>query len=205
MTGADVPAEHGAKNRLTAWAHDLPFYRIDLVFLLVVLLSTGVIIRELFGGGGVGAEARQHIILGRYVQPIGWGATLLAVGATLYYSSKRSVLLGLRVAEAGFKALVAGELRRALDQHIVVSLAAVGLAVLHILNFAGTIQLTTGWLALGLMLVVAASGAFGRFVAAAPPLRRRWRQFHLPYTALFFIVLTVHILVKIGLVGAAGD
>lgn len=205
MTDVDDPARQVAKNRLTAWARDLRFQGLDLVFLVVVLLSAWVILGELFGRGGGEGRGDWHIILGRYIQPIGWGATILVVGATVYYSTKRSVLFGLTVAATGAKASVGRGLRRALDQHIVVSVVAVGLAGLHVLNFIGAIRLTTGWLAIGLMLVVTASGIFGRFVATAPALRRHWRRFHLPFTALFFIVLAVHILVKVGLTGDGGD
>lgn len=205
MTDAEIPVPQGAGRRLREWAGDVKFYGTDLVFLVVALLSTWVMVGELFGRLGGEGDGNLHLVIGHFIQPLGWASALAVVAATLYYSTKRSVLFGLSMSTSDERTPLGKTLRRSLDQHIVISVVALALAGLHILNFLGAIHVTTGWLTVGLMVLVAGSGIFGRFVATAPALRQHWRRFHLPYTALFFIVLTVHIVVKIGLVAGGGD
>jgi len=144
-------------------------------------------------------EKERRFIRGHLVQPLGWVAALLMVSATFYYSAKRSILTAVQVAEGPQRRIIARELRRALDRHIIAAVVAIAIAFLHLSNFFGSIRLSLGWLTLLLMLAVAASGVFGRFFAGAPGVRRNWRRFHLPLTYVFFAVLALHILQTIEL------
>ena len=177
----------------------------------ILLNGNTIATMKLDGTGGPAAPGRDaeeesdekpgHLVRGNLVQPLGWLAAILMIAATFYYSAKRSILTAIQVAEGPQRRIIGRELRVALDRHIVAALAAVGIALLHVANFFGELGLSIGWLTLLLMLVVALSGVFGRFFGQAPVVRRRWRQFHLPLTYLFFAVLAVHILQALELLG----
>ncbi|MBI2862783.1 MAG: hypothetical protein HYX89_08175 [Chloroflexi bacterium] len=153
------------------------------------------------GGGG---EGERPIVRKNLVVPLGWGAALIMILSTLYYSWKRSLYGPLRAAGGEAKLKAIAGLRSTLQWHMVLGLAAVGIAVFHVLNFTAKIQLSVSWLTLGMALTVAMSGAFGRFLARSDVVRRNWRRFHVPYTLLFFVVLLVHILEKTKVIGV-GD
>lgn len=72
-------------------------------------------------------------------------------------------------------------------------LAALSLAGLLVVSFAGV--------ALAMMVTVAISGVFGKYFARTETIRRYWRAFHVPYTILFFVVLLLHVLMKVHVFG----
>jgi len=187
-----------------------PFYEVPLTYqgqevarIKVDASSHQVIGEEPTRGKGPGEEAKKggrpqkgKIIPKNLVVPLGWGSTLIMVVSSLYYSWKRSLYSPLRAAGGEAKARAIAALRRTLWWHMALGVAAVGIAVAHVLNFTARVQLSVSWLTLGMAFVVALSGAFGRFLARSEAVRQNWRRFHLPYTALFFIVLFIHILEK---------
>lgn len=141
-------------------------------------------------------EKKVKLVAENLVTPLGWGAAILSVVVTLYYSWKRSLTAFFRIAEAG-KAQAAAALKRTLDYHCYLSLVALGIALLHSWNEWGEIRWNLSWLTLGMMSTVCVSGFFGKYLARTEFIRLTWRHFHIPYTVLFFAVLGIHILQKI--------
>lgn len=88
-------------------------------------------------------------------------------------------------------------MKHTLDYHCYLSLVALGIAALHSWNEIGEVRWSISWLTLGMMATVSISGFFGKYLARTEFIRMTWRRFHVPYTALFFAVLTIHILQKI--------
>jgi hypothetical protein len=142
-----------------------------------------------------------RVVSRRLVRPLGWLAVLLMISASLYYSAKRSILVAVRAAEGAQRKEIGSELSGALDRHIVASIMAIGLAVLHALNFIDEVGASLGWLTFALMLAVAASGVAGRYFLRAPGVRENWRRFHLPLTYVFFAVVALHVIDVIELIG----
>lgn len=141
-------------------------------------------------------EKAPKLVTGNLVTPLGWAAALLAIVVTLYYSWKRSLTSFFRIAEAG-KQQAAAALKRTLNYHCYLSLLALAIAALHSWNALGEVRWTVSWLTLGMMTTVSISGFFGKYLARTEFIRMTWRRFHVPYTVLFFAVLTVHIMQKI--------
>jgi len=146
-----------------------------------------------------GQESR--LIQKNLVVPLGWVAALVAISSSLYYSWKRSMFGPIRAMSGEAKARVIQSLRKTLWYHIAFGLIALAVAVLHVVNFWGKLRLSVSWLTLGMMVTVVLSGAFGKFGARSDLVRLHWRRFHVPYTILFFLVLAIHIIMKLGLAG----
>lgn len=135
------------------------------------------------------------------VLPLGFLSALIAIVSALYYSWKRSLYTTIRAVSGEAKAKAAVVLRQTLTLHITAGVIALGLAVLHVLNFTQKLHLTISWLTLAMMVTVVISGAFGKYFARTKAIRYHWRRFHVPYTVLFFLVLLLHALVKIHVLG----
>jgi hypothetical protein len=131
------------------------------------------------------------------VLPLGYLSALVAILSTLYYSWKRSLYGPIRAVAGEAKAMAITGLRRTLTLHMRAGVIALGLAALHVLNFTQKLHLTISWLTLAMMATVVASGAFGKYFAKTEVIRHYWRRFHVPYTVLFFLVLLLHVLMKV--------
>lgn len=154
------------------------------------------------GEGAKKPEAKKRkAVPGNLVQPLGWLAALVFIISTLYYSWRRGQVALIHHVSPDAKGAAIQGLRRLLRWHEALGLLALGLAVIHIINFWGKLQLSTSWLVFFMMITVILSGAFRQFMGRFGVVRTYWRSFHIPYTLLFLAVLTVHVLIKIGLMG----
>ncbi|MBI4233630.1 MAG: hypothetical protein HY686_04230 [Chloroflexi bacterium] len=135
------------------------------------------------------------------VQPVGWLAAMVAVISTLYYSWRRAQTAIVRESPAATKSVAIQRLRGLLRWHEAFGLLALGLAVVHLVDFWGKLQVSTSWLLFFMVVTVVLSGMFREVMGRYQAVRAYWRSFHIPYTALFFAVLSVHVLMKVGLLG----
>jgi hypothetical protein len=139
---------------------------------------------------------KLKIVPKKLVEPLGWIAALTTVVAILYYSWKRSLLKQARLMNHSAKVSVREGLRRTLALHCYVTFAGLAIAIAHVLDFASKTRLSLSYILLVMMVTVALSGTIGKYLAVTDLVRSHWRRFHVPYTALFFLVLAVHILQK---------
>jgi hypothetical protein len=142
---------------------------------------------------GGDSEGGGRLVGENLVTPLGWLAAILAIVVTLYYSLKHSLIGHLTIAEAG-KQQAAAALKMTLNYHCLLSFVALGLAALHSVS---QVRWSISWLTLAMMATVVVSGVFGKYWARTEFIRVTWRRFHVPYTVLFFVVLTIHILQNI--------
>jgi hypothetical protein len=191
---------------------DKPFYEVPIKYgdLEVAKVRVDPTTRQIIPPGAPGLKAKgkpekegekQKIIPKNLVLPLGWLSLLIALVSTLYFSWKRSLYAPIRAVAGEAKAKAITGLRRTLRLHMILGLIALGIAAMHVLNFTNKLQLSVSWLTLAMMVTVAMSDAFGRFLVRSEVVRANWRHFHVPYTILFLVVLLVHVLEKIKVLG----
>ncbi|MBI2166025.1 MAG: hypothetical protein HYU29_06435 [Chloroflexi bacterium] len=144
---------------------------------------------------------KARLVPGNLVQPLGWLAAMIAIVSTLHYSWRRAQTTVIRESQGDAKAVAIRRLRSLLWGHEVFGFLALGLAVLHLVNFWDRLQVSTSWLLFFMMVTVVLSGVFRQVTGRYQLVRMYWRSFHIPYTVLFFAVLIVHVLMKIGELG----
>lgn len=121
------------------------------------------------------------------------GLALLAMG---YFFYKKRMRVLVKTMDVAGKKQVGKKLKRAFYLHLTLALTAVLVAIFHIVRQWHTMTVDMGWLSLYMMITIGISGLIGRYAAKTPKLRRYWRQFHVPYSILFFAVLSLHIMQK---------
>jgi len=91
---------------------------------------------------------------------------------------------------------------RWLDVHCISSAASAGLALVHSRTRAAVILPVHyhSFLTLGLLLVLALSGALIRLYPGSPQVQKYWRLFHLPLSGSFYVTLLYHVVVKLGVI-----
>ena len=89
-----------------------------------------------------------------------------------------------------------------LDIHCISSATSAGLALVHSRTRAAVILPVHyhSFLTLGLLLVLALSGALIRLYPGRPHVRKYWRIFHLPLSVSFYFTLIYHVVVKLGVI-----
>ncbi len=89
-----------------------------------------------------------------------------------------------------------------MDVHSVFSVIAAGLALIHSRTKANVILPVhySSYLMLGLVLILAVSGALIRLYPRSPRVQKYWRMYHLPISTAFFVTLIYHVVVKLGVI-----
>jgi len=89
-----------------------------------------------------------------------------------------------------------------LDLHCLSSAASAGLALVHSRTRAAVILPIHyhSFLTLGLLLVLALSGALIRLYPGSFHVRKYWRIFHLPLSVGFYVTFLYHVVVKLGVI-----
>lgn len=145
---------------------------------------------------GLIKKKRHKFFTGDAVHALGWGALVLVGMSTLYSYYKRR-----RLKPGEMRILVVGgrrfSLRNILEWHGWLAMAATAFTIMHVLNFLDKIRLNVSFLTTFFFLTVALSGVIGRYVSKRNALFREWRRFHIPYTILFYVLLTIHVAQKL--------
>ena len=91
---------------------------------------------------------------------------------------------------------------RWMDFHILLSVIAAGLALIHSRTKANVILPVqySSYLMLGLVLLLAVSGALIRLYPKSLQVQKYWRIYHLPLSIAFFVILVYHVAVKLGVI-----
>ena len=89
-----------------------------------------------------------------------------------------------------------------LDIHCLSSAASAGLALVHSRTRAAVILPVHyhSFLTLGLLLLLALSGALIRLYPGSSQVRKYWRIFHMPLSVGFYVTVLYHVVVKLGVI-----
>jgi hypothetical protein len=89
-----------------------------------------------------------------------------------------------------------------LNIHCLSSAVAAGLALVHSRTKAAVILPVHyhSYLTLGLLLILAVSGALIRLYPENTNVKRYWRLYHLPFSIGFYVTLLYHVVLKLGVI-----
>ncbi|TRO55126.1 hypothetical protein E2P71_03190 [Candidatus Bathyarchaeota archaeon] len=89
-----------------------------------------------------------------------------------------------------------------LNIHCISSAVSAALALVHSRTKAAVILPVHyhSYLTLGLLLVLAVSGALIRLYPENVYVRRYWRLYHLPFSICFYVTLLYHVVLKLGVI-----
>ena len=89
---------------------------------------------------------------------------------------------------------------RWMDVHSLFSVIAAGLAIVHSRTKANVILPVhySSYLMLGLVILLAVSGALIRLYPKSTQVQKYWRMYHLPLSTAFFVTLVYHVVLKLG-------
>lgn len=110
------------------------------------------------------------------------------------------VLLGVSAAYSALKRGFPGRIRLWLAVHCIPGLLSLAMAGVHLINkilFARPGHLLS-FFTFGLMIVIVLGGILGRYVKRPRVIREYWRTLHIPLTAIFYFMLSLHVLTKTG-------
>lgn len=109
------------------------------------------------------------------------------------------ILLAVSAAYSGLKRGFPQNIKLWLTIHCIPGILSFTFTGMHIINKILHIRpgMLLSFLAFILMGVIVIGGIIGRY-AKTGILSNYWRKFHIPLTALFYILLAIHILEKIG-------
>ncbi len=95
---------------------------------------------------------------------------------------------------------------KAVAVHCIPGLLSLALAGVHLINkiwFARLGHLLS-FFTFGLMFVIVLGGILGRYVKKPRVIREYWKTLHIPLTAIFYLMLGIHVLTKTGVLLFSG-
>ncbi|MBO3754172.1 MAG: hypothetical protein FGF53_04755 [Candidatus Brockarchaeota archaeon] len=110
------------------------------------------------------------------------------------------VMLGVSATYSALKRGFPGRIRLWLAVHCIPGLLSLALAGVHLINkiwFARPGYLLS-FFTFGIMTVIVLGGILGRYVKKPRVIREYWKTLHIPLTAIFYLMLSIHVLTKTG-------
>lgn len=126
---------------------------------------------------------------------------LFPVDVAHWFGWAGGIMLGVSAAYSALKRGFPGKIRLWLTLHCVPGVASLLLTAIHLANrvFYARPEHFLSFFTFGLMIVIVAGGILGRYVNKPRIIRDYWRTMHIPLTAIFYLTLSIHVLVKTGL------
>jgi hypothetical protein len=118
-----------------------------------------------------------------------------------WYGWVGAVILGISATYSALKRFSPRNVRLWLFVHCITGILSLLVTGMHLLNRFGRARpgQFLSFFMFGLMVVIVVVGIVGRYRVRVPIFGEYWRQLHLPLTALFYVLLALHLLQKMGL------
>lgn len=125
---------------------------------------------------------------------------LFPVDVAHWFGWAGGVMLAVSAAYSALKRGFPNKVRLWLTIHCIPGVVSLLLAGIHLANrvFFARPQHLLSFFTFGLMVVIVVGGILGKYVNRPRVIREYWRTLHIPLTAIFYLTLSIHVLVKIG-------
>ncbi|MEM2057950.1 MAG: hypothetical protein QXU11_05330 [Thermoproteota archaeon] len=126
---------------------------------------------------------------------------LFPVDVAHWFGWAGGIMLGVSAAYSALKRGFPGKIRLWLTLHCIPGIASLLLTGIHLANrvFYARPEHFLSFFTFGLMVVIVVGGILGRYLNKPRVIRDYWRTLHIPLTAIFYLTLSIHVLVKTGL------
>ncbi|MBO3797366.1 MAG: hypothetical protein QXI42_08935 [Thermoproteota archaeon] len=126
---------------------------------------------------------------------------LFPVDVAHWFGWVGGIMLGVSAAYSALKRGFPGKIRLWLALHCIPGIASLLLTSIHLANrvFYARPEHFLSFFTFGLMVVIVVGGILGRYLNKPRVIRDYWRTLHIPLTAIFYLTLSIHVLVKTGL------
>jgi hypothetical protein len=112
-----------------------------------------------------------------------------------------AVLLGVSASYSALKRGFPRSIKLWLTVHCIPGILSLVVTGVHLINRVGAARpgRFLSFFTFGLMVIIVIGGIGGRYVKKIRIVRDYWRTLHIPLTAIFYVTLGIHILLKTGL------
>lgn len=110
-------------------------------------------------------------------------------------------MLAVSAAYSALKRGFPSRVRLWLTIHCIPGIVSLLLASIHLANrlFFARPEHLLSFFTFGLMVVIVVGGIMERYVSRSRVIREYWRTLHVPLTVIFYLTLSIHVLVKMGM------
>jgi len=112
-----------------------------------------------------------------------------------------AVLLGISASYSALKRGFPRSIKLWLTVHCIPGIISLLMAGIHLINRVGAARPShfLSFFTFGLMVIIVLGGIGGRYTRKIKIVKDYWRILHIPLTAIFYITLGIHILIKTGI------
>jgi len=127
---------------------------------------------------------------------------LFPVDVAHWFGWAGGIMLGVSAAYSALKRGFPNKIRLWLTLHCIPGIISLLLTSIHLANrvFFARPEHFLSFFTFGLMIIIVVGGILGRYVNRPRVIRDYWKTLHIPLTVMFYLMLSIHVLVKMGLI-----